>query len=60
MEGGFSLAGLRMAFEPYLEELPNRSDEGVWTEVVVGVGVVEEAASGAASLLVDRLYELRL
>jgi hypothetical protein len=60
MEGGFSLAGLRIAFEPYLEELPNRSDDGVWTGVVAGMDVVEEAASRAESLLMDRLYELRL
>jgi hypothetical protein len=57
---GFSLRGLRMAVEPYLEELPNRSDEGVWTGDAAGVDVVEEAASVAVSLLVDRLYELRL
>jgi hypothetical protein len=46
--------------EPNLEELENLSDDGVWTEVVEGVDAVEEAASGAESLLVDRLYELRL
>jgi hypothetical protein len=60
MEAGFSLRGLRMAFEPYLEELPNRSDEGVWTGVVAGEDVVGEVASGAVSLLVDRLYDRRL
>jgi hypothetical protein len=36
-----------MAFELYLEELPNRSDEGVWTGVVAGVDVAEEVASEA-------------
>jgi hypothetical protein len=45
---------------PYLEELPYRSEDGVRTGVVAGVDVVEEAASGAESLLADRLYELRL
>jgi hypothetical protein len=38
-----------------LEELPNRSDEGVWTEVVAGMDVVEEAVSEVESLLRDRL-----
>jgi hypothetical protein len=55
MEVGFSLRGLRRVLEPYLEELTNRSDEGVWTGVVAGVDVVEEAASEAVSLLVERL-----
>jgi hypothetical protein len=58
--GGFSLTGLRVMLERNLEELPNLSDDGVWTGVVAGVDAVEEEVSGAESLLVDRLYELRL
>jgi hypothetical protein len=53
--GDFSLPGLRIMLDPHLEELPNRRDDGVWTGVVAGVDAVEEDASGAESLLVERL-----